>query len=175
MERDRINWAKGRGLSKKSYFPDRASKYGLWHIIDRHAAKFALGNWGWAEKPWRDIPGPIQSLSQLVLPGTEPATPNFTSRGNHQILSLKDPWQAVGLLLWLGARRHWCRHRKYYVCPAPLYQPPNYPPKLGCHTLALQGTLQPGLWLKLSSCPGNVLQFSYAHWSPATLILASTT
>ena len=29
---------------------------------------------------------------------------HFTSRGNHQILSQKDPFQAVGLFLWLGAR-----------------------------------------------------------------------
>ena len=44
---------------------------------------------------------------------------------------------------WLGAGKHWCRHRKYYICPAPLHQPLNYPPKLGCHTLVLQGTLKP--------------------------------
>ena len=40
----------------------------------------------------------------------------------------------------LGAKRHWCRRSKYYICPAPLHQPPNYPLRLGCHTLALQGT-----------------------------------
>ena len=40
--------------------------------------------------------------------------PHFTSRGNHQILSKKDPLQAVGLLLWLGVRSHCCRRRKYY-------------------------------------------------------------
>ena len=51
--------------------------------------------------------------------------------------------QAVGLLLWLGARRFCCRHRKYYICPAPLRQPLNYPPKLGSHTLVLQCTLRP--------------------------------
>ena len=38
--------------------------------------------------------------------------PHFKDRGNHQILSQKD----------LGAKRHWCRHRKYYICPAPLHQ-----------------------------------------------------
>ena len=72
--------------------------------------------------------------------------PHFTSRGNNQILSQKDPLQAVGLLLWLGARRHWYRCRKYYICPAPPHQPLNYPPKLGCHTLALQGKLRPHLY-----------------------------
>ena len=45
----------------------------------------------------------------------------------------------------LGARRHWCRHRKYYICPALFPQPPNFPSKLGCHTLALQGMLRPHL------------------------------
>ena len=50
---------------------------------------------------------------------------HFTSRQNHHFLSQKDSLQAVGLLFWLGARRHWCRRRKYYICPAPLHQPPN--------------------------------------------------
>ena len=54
-------------------------------------------------RAWRGIPGPIQALSQLVLPVMEPATPHFTSRGNHQILSQNDPLQPSGLLLWLGA------------------------------------------------------------------------
>ena len=36
-------------------------------------------------------------------------------------------------------------HIKYYICPAPLHQPQNYPPKQGCHMPALQGTL----WLHL--------------------------
>ena len=31
-------------------------------------------HWGWDEKPWRDIQGPFQAFSQLVLPGTETAT-----------------------------------------------------------------------------------------------------
>ena len=77
--------------------------------------------------------------------GNQTGKPDFTSRGNHQILYQKYPLQAVGLLLWLGARRHWCRRREYYICPAPLHQPPNYPPNLNCHTLALQGTLRPHL------------------------------
>ena len=44
MERDSINWAKGRGLSKKSFFPNRASKSGSQHTIGYHAANFALGH-----------------------------------------------------------------------------------------------------------------------------------
>ena len=44
MERDRINWAKGRGLSKKSYFPDQANKPGSRHTIGCQAANFALGH-----------------------------------------------------------------------------------------------------------------------------------
>ena len=43
MEGDSINWAQGRGLSKKSYFPDPASKPGSRHTIGCHAANFALG------------------------------------------------------------------------------------------------------------------------------------
>ena len=50
--------------------------------------------------------------------GNQTGDPHFTSRWNHQILS-QDQLQAVDLLLWLGARRHWCRCRKYYICPAP--------------------------------------------------------
>ena len=50
------------------------------HIIgydSHHAANFALGHRGWAEKPWRGFPGPIHALSQLDLPGIEPSTPCF--------------------------------------------------------------------------------------------------
>ena len=72
--------------------------------------------------------------------------PHFTGKENHQILSQKDPLRAVSLLLWLGARRHLCRHRKYYISPAPLHQPRNYPLKLDCHTPAIQGTLRPHLY-----------------------------
>ena len=74
--------------------------------------------------------------------GHRTGNPHFTSRGNHQILTQKDPLQAVGLPLWLGARRHWC---KCHICPATIHQPPNYPPKLDCHTLALEGTLRPSM------------------------------
>ena len=47
----------------------------------------------------------------------------------------KDPLQVKALHLWLGTKRHWYRCRKYYICPAPHHQSPNYPPKGGCHTL----------------------------------------
>ena len=89
----------------------------------------------------RTNPGPFA----IGPSGNHTGGPHFTSRRNYQILSQKDSLQAVGLLLWLGAKRHWCRCRKYYLCPAPSHQPTNYPPKLGCHMLALQGTLQPHL------------------------------
>ena len=112
------------------------------HSIGCHAANFALGHQGWAEKPWRGIPGPFQACLQLILPGIEPATPQITNRQNHQILSQKDPLQTVGLLLCL---EHWCRRRKYYICPAPLHLHSIYPSKLGCHTIAVQGTLWPNL------------------------------
>ena len=51
-------------------------------------SRHIVGNWlsysqvcsrgNWAGKPWRGIPRPFQALSQMVLPGNEPATP--TSR-----------------------------------------------------------------------------------------------
>ena len=72
MARDGINWAKMRGLSKKSYFPDRVSKSDTRHIIGCHAANFALGYKYWVEKPSRGAPKPFQALAQLVLPGIEP-------------------------------------------------------------------------------------------------------
>ena len=98
MERDSINWTKGRGLSKKSNFPDHMSILGSRHTIGCQPCFRTL-------KTGREttIPGPF---------AIKPACPDFTSYGNHQILSQKDPLQAVGLLLWLGARSHWCRRRK---------------------------------------------------------------
>ena len=54
------------------------------------------------------ILGPFQAPLQLVLPGIEPTTPHFTSRGNDQILSQRDPLQALGPLFCLVARRR-CR------------------------------------------------------------------
>ena len=140
MERNSLNWAKGRGLSKKSYFPDCVSKPGFQHIIGCQAANFALGRG--AKFGPRNIDEVCQDQSRSFhnwsFWESNRWLPHFTNRGNHQILSQKDPLQAVGLLLWLGGRRHWCRGRKYYICPEPLYKPPNYPPKLGCQTLALQ-------------------------------------
>ena len=101
---------------------------GLGHAIGSHSRQL-----GWAEKPFK-------TLLQLVLPETEPATPHFTSRRNHQILSQKNHLPAVGLFLWVGPRR------KYYVRPVLLHQLLNYPPKLGCLGLALQSTLRPHLF-----------------------------
>ena len=62
------------------------------------------------------------------------------------------PLWAVGLFLWLGARRYWDRDRKFYICLEPRHQPLNFPPKLGFHTFALQGML----WLQFS-IPLNTL------------------
>ena len=87
----------------------------------------------------RIIPGPFPigpSSNQII-------NPHFTSSGNCQILPQKARLPAAGLLRWMEARRDWCRCRKYCICPAPLHQHPNYPPKLGCRTLALQATLWP--------------------------------
>ena len=126
---------RGEVFQKSPIFPtERASKPGSWHTLGSHAPNFTLGHCGWAEKPYRGIPGPFQALSQLDLLGLKPATPHFTSRGNNEILFQKASLLAVGLLLWLGARKHWCRCKKYSIYQAPLYQPPNYPPKIGCRT-----------------------------------------
>ena len=90
----------------------------------------------------RITPSPFCNWSFLR---SETATTHSRSRGNYKIKLPKGQLQAVCLPLWLGARRHWCRHRKYYICPAPPHQPLNSPPMLGCHTLALQDTLRPQL------------------------------
>ena len=50
----------------------------------------------------RTIPVPFTIDSS----GNQNGDAHFTSRGNYQILSQKNPLQAVGLLLWLEARRH---------------------------------------------------------------------
>ena len=41
MERDGINWAKEKGLSIMSYFPNHKSKPSSCHTDGCHAAKFA--------------------------------------------------------------------------------------------------------------------------------------
>ena len=88
-----------RGLSKKSYFPNQTSKPGSWHTIACHEAIFALGYTGIRNhdvvsqnhsRPFHNWSGPS---------GNRTGDPHFTSRGNHQILSQKDPLQAVGLLV----------------------------------------------------------------------------
>ena len=60
--------------------------------------------------------------------GNQTVDPRPTSRGNHQILSQKDPLQAVGLLLWLVQMQE-------------ILHLPSY-------TLAIQGTLRPYLVFK---------------------------
>ena len=49
----------------------------------------------------------------------------------------------------------------YYICPAPLHQPPNYPPKLAYHTFALQGTLRPHLYTYEYTNPHLSLSLSF--------------
>ena len=85
----------------------------------------------------RTIPGPY---------GTRDIY-HFTEK-NDQILSQKD-WGSTSLA---GSIRHWFRRRsKYDICPAPLHQPPNYPPKLGCYTLRNTILLLLMLVMQLSS------------------------
>ena len=55
MERDSINWAKGRGLSMKSYLSECASKPGSRHTIACHVANFALGHNSWPEKNMEEV------------------------------------------------------------------------------------------------------------------------
>ena len=74
MERNSINWAKGRGLSKGSYyFPNCTRKTGLQHIIDCHAANFARRA---LRSDWESF----QTVLQLVLSWVESATPNSQVR-----------------------------------------------------------------------------------------------
>ena len=61
-------------------------------------------------------------------------------QGNHKKSSPR------GTHCKLGARRYWCKCRKYYISPALFHW---YPPKLSCHTLALQSTLRPYLQPKM--------------------------
>ena len=127
MEWDSINCVNGRDILKEYYFPNRITKPGLWHSQLCYRA---------LRLSWEIIPGlfgPSWNLTGYY--------PHFRGRGNCPILSQKDWLQFAGLLLCLVFRRHWCGHRKYYICPALLYQPPNYSPKLDCYTLALQNTL----------------------------------
>ena len=85
--------------------------------------------------------------------GIEPATPTL------QVGEItKSSPRRTHCKLWLGARRHCCRRRKNYICPAPpLHQPPKYPPKLGWHTLALQGM------------PPSMTQLYFAHLAPLAM------
>ena len=65
-----------------------------------------------------------------------------------EVLSQKDPLQAVDLLLWLGAGRHWFRHRKYTASAQHRFTNlRSNLSKLRCHTLALQAMLRPHLYL----------------------------
>ena len=115
-----------------------------WLSVNQLCSRALRLIWKTMKRYPRTNPGPFA----IGPSGIKPATPHSTSRGNHQILSQRDQLQAVGLLLWLGASRHWCRCRKYYICPEPLHQLLNYPPKLGCHMLALQGMLRSHLVLQ---------------------------
>ena len=96
----------------------------------------AINHWLWGTKVGlrnhEEVPQTIPGPFAIDSSGDQTNNPHFTSRGIHQILSQKDLLEAVGLLLWLGARRHRCRCRKYYICPATLHQPPNDLPNLGC-------------------------------------------
>ena len=47
-----------------------------YHCIGCHAANFALGHYGWDEKPWRGIPGPFTIDPSK---GIELVTPHITS------------------------------------------------------------------------------------------------
>ena len=136
MERDSINWVKERGLTKESYFLDRASKPGSRHTV----GQLCSGALRLGCKTRKRYPRTNLGLFAIV-PSRHQTGDNkrVKSPKNHKWKD--DPLQAMGLLLWLGARRHWCRCRSYYVCPALLHQPANYIPKLGYHTLALQSTI----------------------------------
>ena len=114
-------------------------KPGLWYTISCHAANFALMlGLETMEKYPRIIPSPCT----IDPSGNWTCGPHFTRRGNHQIISQKNPLQADWKLEGSGAHAGNTTSAQHRV---PLDRPPNYCPKLGCHTLALQGTLWPHL------------------------------
>ena len=81
LERDNINRAK-RSFDGVLFCP--TSRPRLRQTIACHAANFALGHYGRAEKPcYKSIP----VLLQLIYPGIEPG----------EILCQKDPLQAASL------------------------------------------------------------------------------
>ena len=105
MERDYINWAKGRGLSKKSYFPNHT-----W-LATSH---WLSCSWLWSRAElWRGNPGPFQAFLQLVLPGMETATP--TSQEGEIIKSSPRRIHCKLRARFFGWGH---RHRNYYIWPA---------------------------------------------------------
>ena len=98
-ERDSVNWAKGRGFQRSPIFA--TTRVNL--TRDTPSAVIQSTLLQGTKGELRNHEEVSQALSQLILPGIEPATPISQIGGNHQILSQKELLQAVGLLLWLEA------------------------------------------------------------------------
>ena len=124
-----------------SYCPNHTSNPGLQHFATRYwmscsqpCSRVLRLDWKSMNRYWRVF----SDLFSIGPSRNRTGDPHFTSKGNHPKAEEGTVLQVMGLFLWLGARRHRCRHRKYYICSAPLHQPPNYPPKLIYHTLAIK-------------------------------------
>ena len=68
----------------------------------------------------------------------------FRIRGNHQS-SPRRPHYNLWVYFFSLELDDTVADSRNTTSKAWLHQPPNYPPKLGCHGLALQGTLRPSL------------------------------
>ena len=80
---------------------------------------FAIGSpWNWTGAP----PPPISQAGEI--------TKSSPRRTRCKLWVCFFDWELKGTV---------ADAEKYFICPARLHQPLNYPPKLGCHTLALQG------------------------------------
>ena len=105
------------------------------------------------------VPGPFQALSQLVPTGIKTDKPQFSLLGNRQILSQKDPLQAVGLPLWLGARRHWWYKTHRQSPTSELSSDTRLP--YACITLLHQQTQPNFCCMLLSSLPARPFSLGF--------------
>ena len=111
-----------------------------WLSCSQHCSRVWKLGWETMKRYPMTIPGCPFAMGPFM---NQTINAHFSSRWNRQILSQKTPLQTVGLIFKRGvARWYWWMRSKYYICPTPLRQAPYYPPNLGYHTLALQGTVE---------------------------------
>ena len=119
MERDIVNWALERGLSKESYCSNWMSKPVLWLL---RALRFG---WETMNRYPKTIPG-------LLAVGSSTNRTNEPTSKVQEVTNVLSERPHRKLWDWLGAKGYWHRGSKYYIYLVPLHQSPHYPPKLGC-------------------------------------------